>query len=98
MRAGGVPGEGRIAAAAAHHLLDGVNPEAIVDEDGNYSADFGENKHFHRPEKLVIVLDKYDALRRRGGNSHEQAIARPAAAPQPTTHASATSTPSSTRC
>jgi hypothetical protein len=74
VRDGGVPEEA-MAAAAAHHLLDDVNPEAIVGEDGRYSADFGDNTHFDRAEKLVILLDKYDALRRRGGKNHEQAIA-----------------------
>jgi hypothetical protein len=74
VRDGGVPEEA-VAAAAAHHLLDDVNPEAIVGEDGRYSVDFGDNTHFDRAEKLVILLDKYDALRRRSRADHDQAIA-----------------------
>jgi hypothetical protein len=74
VREGGVPEEA-MAAAASHHLLDNVNPERIVGEDGRYSAAFGENLHFDRAEKLVILLDKYDALRRRSGSTHEQAVA-----------------------
>jgi hypothetical protein len=64
-----------IAAAAAHHLLDDVNPEAVVGEDGRFTREFGENVAFDRAEKLVIVLDKYDALRRRGRLDHGTAIA-----------------------
>jgi hypothetical protein len=71
--AAGVPPEA-VAAAAAHHLLDDVNPEAIVGRDGKFTREFGENVAFDRAEKLVIVLDKYDALRRRGGFSHGEAI------------------------
>ena len=69
----GVPREA-VAAAATHHLLDNVNPESIVGEDGRFSRDFGENATFDRAEKLIILLDKYDAVRRRGGRSHGQAI------------------------
>jgi hypothetical protein len=64
-----------VAAAASHHLLDDVNPQAIVGEDHRFTREFGENTSFDRAEKLVIVLDKYDAIRRRGRRSHEQAIA-----------------------
>ncbi len=64
-----------VAAAASHHLLDDVNPDAIVGEDDRFTRDFGENAAFDRAEKLVIVLDKYDAVRRRGHRSHEEAIA-----------------------
>lgn len=70
----GVPPEA-VAAAAAHHLLDDVNPMEIVGEDGRFARKFGENVAFDRAEKLVIALDKYDALRRRGGLGHEAAIA-----------------------
>lgn len=64
-----------VAAAAAHHLLEGVNPNAIVGEDHGFTRQFGENSHFDRAEKLVIVLDKYDAVRRRGQRTHDQTIA-----------------------
>jgi hypothetical protein len=70
---GGLPPE-VIAAAATHHLLDDVNPEAIVAEDRRFTRSFGENTQFDRAEQLIILLDKYDALRRRGGRSHEDAI------------------------
>lgn len=64
-----------IASAATHHLLDDINPGAIVRPDETFTRPFGDNKAFDRPEKLIILLDKYDALRRRGQRSHDQAIA-----------------------
>jgi len=70
----GVPLEA-VAAAATHHLLEDVNPRAIVGEDNRFTRRFGENAAFDRAEKLVIILDKYDAVRRRGGRTHDQAIA-----------------------
>ncbi len=70
----GLPAEA-VAAAATHHLLEDVNPGAIVSEDQSFTRPFGENVAFDRAEKLVIVLDKYDAARRRGRLSHDQAIA-----------------------
>ena len=73
-RSSGLPPEA-VAAAASHHLLDNVNPGNIVTADGRYSADFGENVAFDRAEKLVILLDKYDALLRRGRRTHDEAIA-----------------------
>jgi hypothetical protein len=72
--AGGVPGEA-VAAAAAHHLLEHVNPGNIVDEKLRFTRAFGDNPAFDRPEKLVILLDKYDAARRRGRLDHAAAIA-----------------------
>lgn len=71
--ASGLPPEA-IAAAASHHLLDDVNPRAIVGEDDRFRRGFGENTVFDRTEKLVIVLDKYDAARRRGGRTHDEAM------------------------
>jgi hypothetical protein len=71
--AGGVPGEA-IAAAAAHHLLEHVNPGKIVDEKLRFTRAFGDNPSFDRPEKLVILLDKYDAARRRSRLDHAGAI------------------------
>lgn len=64
-----------IAGAATHHLLDDVNPHAIVQPDERFAHPFGENVAFDRAEKLIILLDKYDALRRRGRRSHAEAIA-----------------------
>lgn len=69
----GVPRE-PVAAAAAHHLLEHVNPHAMVADDGHFTHHFGTNHSFDRPEKLVILLDKYDALRRRGQRDHAAAI------------------------
>jgi hypothetical protein len=70
----GLPPEA-VGAAAAHHLLENINPRAIVGEDNRFTRRFGENATFDRAEKLVIVLDKYDAALRRGGRTHEAAIA-----------------------
>ena len=70
----GVPPEA-VAAAATHHLLDDVNPGAIVGDDDRFTRRFGDNASFDRAEKLVIVLDKYDAARRRGHLTHDAAIA-----------------------
>jgi hypothetical protein len=69
----GVPREA-VAAAATHHLLDDINPGAIVGADQSFTRPFGNNLVFDRAEKLVILLDKYDALRRRGRHSHERAV------------------------
>lgn len=73
IQAGGIPPEA-VAAAATHHLLENVNPDSIVAHDGRFTRYFGENHRVDRPEKLVILLDKYDAARRRAGRSHEDAI------------------------
>jgi hypothetical protein len=72
--AAGIPPEAA-AAAATHHLLDNVNPGSIVGDDARFTRAFGDNASFDRAEKLVIVLDKYDAARRRGRLTHDQAIA-----------------------
>jgi len=69
----GVPLEA-IAAAAAHHALEGVNPQDIIGQDGRFTKYFGENVSFDRAEKLIILLDKYDAFRRRGKKGHKEAI------------------------
>jgi hypothetical protein len=74
LEASGVPPE-VVAAATAHHLLDDVNPENLVGADGHFTRSFGDNASFDRAEKLIILLDKYDAVRRRGRRSHHQAIA-----------------------
>jgi hypothetical protein len=71
---GGLPAE-VVAAAATHHLLDNVNPGSIVGADDSFTRSFGDNKTFDRAEKLITLLDKYDAFRRRGRHSHDQAIA-----------------------
>ena len=63
-----------VAAAATHHLLEGVNPEEIVGKDGRFTRYFGNNVSFDRAERLIILLDKYDAFRRRGKKDHKEAI------------------------
>ena len=73
VEAGGIPAD-VVAAAATHHLLDDINPAAIVASDHRFTRPFGDNVAFDRAEKLIILLDKYDALRRRGRRTHEQAI------------------------
>lgn len=73
IEAGGVPAA-VVAAAATHHLLDNINPKAIVGADGRFTRPSGDNVAFDRAEKLIILLDKYDAVRRRGGQTHSQAI------------------------
>lgn len=72
--AAGIPVEA-VAAAATHHLMDDVNPQGIVGADTHFTRRFGENTAFDRAEKLVIILDKYDAARRRGSLDHAAAIA-----------------------
>lgn len=77
----GVPAEA-VGAAATHHLLDladkrgRIQLDRIVGGDNRFLADFGENLSFDRAEKLVTILDKYDAARRRGKLSHADAITR----------------------
>jgi hypothetical protein len=70
----GVPMEA-VPAAATHHILENVNPDSLVAEDGRFTKYFGKHASFERPEKLVILLDKYDAALRRGHCTHDQAIA-----------------------
>lgn len=72
--AAGLPLEA-VAAAATHHLLDDVNPREIVGRDRRFTRAFGDNPAFDRAEKLVIVLDKYDAARHRSQLDHDRAIA-----------------------
>jgi hypothetical protein len=74
LRGDGVP-TGAVIAAAAHHLLENINPLAVVTEDLRLKQYLDQGAFFARPEKLVVLLDKYDALRRRGRRSHDDAIA-----------------------
>jgi hypothetical protein len=74
LRGDGVPMEA-VPAAATHHILENVNPDSIIAEDGHFTKYFGKHASFERPEKLVILLDKYDAALRRGRCTHDQAIA-----------------------
>ncbi|MES3004743.1 MAG: hypothetical protein V4690_01365 [Patescibacteria group bacterium] len=69
----GIPAEA-VAGAASHHIVDGVNPMNIIGEDRRFTRYFGENAEFDRAEKLIIILDKYDAFWRRSGRTKEEAI------------------------
>jgi len=71
----GLPMEA-VAAAATHHFLDGQNPQGIIGDNYRFSGRFGNNKSYDREEKLVTILDKYDAFRRRGMLSHDESIER----------------------
>jgi hypothetical protein len=64
-----------VPAAATHHILENVNPDSLVAADGRFTKYFGRHASFERSEKLVILLDKYDAALRRGRRAHDQAIA-----------------------
>ncbi len=74
LRGDGVPPEA-VAAAAMHHVLENVNPDAMFAADSQLSKYLGHSASFGRAEKLVILLDKYDAARRRGHRTHPEAIA-----------------------
>src|SRR3989344_615486 len=80
----GIPKE-NLPSAALHHILEGDNIE-LMDEQGNFKTivdngeiklRFGANASFDRAEKLVVLLDKYEAfLRRVAGMTHDSAIER----------------------
>ncbi len=70
----GVPHDA-IAGASIHHILDGVNPDNILEAGDKFKEYFGDNVSFDRPEKLIIILDKYDAFVRRAKMTPEEAIA-----------------------
>ena len=74
LRGDGIPKEA-VAAAAMHHLLENPNPHAMFAADSRLTKYLGHTPSFDRPEKLVILLDKYDAARRRGHRTHQEAIA-----------------------
>lgn len=69
----GVPPEA-VAGAATHHILEGINPDHIVGEHEEISERYGHGLRFNRVEKLIILIDKYDAVRFRGKRSHQDAI------------------------
>jgi hypothetical protein len=73
LRGDGVPPQA-VAAAATHHLLENVNPHAMFVTDARLTRYIGDSASFGRPEKLVILLDKYDAARRRGQRAHAETI------------------------
>ncbi len=59
--------------AAIHHLLEGVDPVGI-DKNGEFIG-LQKPRPIDQREIFVILLDKYDARRRRGGVDHATAIA-----------------------
>lgn len=65
-----------IPGAACHHRLRGDNPGHILNENDSYTRTFGSATKYGRAEKLVGLLDQYDAFRRRSGLAHEEAIAK----------------------
>lgn len=73
LRGDGVPAQA-VAAAATHHLLENVNPHAMFVSDERLHKYLDDSSTFARPEKLIILLDKYDAARRRGRRTHSEAI------------------------
>lgn len=73
LRGDGVPPEA-VAAAATHHLLENVNPHPVFAADARLTKYVLDDAAIPRAAKLVIVLDKYDAARRRGNRTHDEAI------------------------
>jgi hypothetical protein len=72
----GVPADA-IPAAAAHHRLRGDDPGHLFLEGSDaYAQQAGHNVAYDRPEKLVSILDMYDAYCRRGGLDHRAAMER----------------------
>ncbi|QQS26655.1 hypothetical protein IPM44_02930 [bacterium] len=72
INAAGIPRE-PIAGAVSHHRMRDDNPDGIFDEGSdvyNQKYNFGENSAYDRAEKLINILDIYDALCRRSGLSH----------------------------
>lgn len=65
-----------VAAAASHHFIRGINPENIIDEKTHeFRGPYSKNGKYDREEKLVTLLDMYDAYRRRGKKTHQDAVA-----------------------
>ncbi len=60
----GIP-EDTIPAIALHHIFEDQNPDNLVAEDGHFTRDCGCNTEFHRPELLVVILDKLNAVQTR---------------------------------
>ncbi len=74
LRGDGVPPQA-VSAAATHHLLENVNPHSMFGTDSRLMKYVQNSASFGRPEKLVILLDKYEAARRRSHRTHDEAIA-----------------------
>ncbi len=60
----GIP-EDTIPAIALHHIFEDQNPGDLVAEDGHFTRSCGCNTEFHRPELLVVILDKLNAVQTR---------------------------------
>lgn len=60
--------------ASCHHRLRGDNPRNILNDDDSYIRTFGSRTRYGRSEKLVGLLDQYDAFRRRSGLIHKETI------------------------
>ncbi|RMD50481.1 hypothetical protein D6827_03955 [Candidatus Parcubacteria bacterium] len=58
--------------ALAHHILEGNRPKGI-NKDGSVNI-FGTKRGLEQTEILVMLLDKYDAQRRRAGRDHKEAV------------------------
>lgn len=58
-------------AAASHHVLEGNFPPEVIEETGRIT---GTDTYIGAPEVWVMMLDKYDAQRRRAGATHHEAI------------------------
>lgn len=63
-----------IPAAVCHHRIRGDNPHDLLRDDDTFESKFGTHVRYGRSEKLVTVLDQYDALRRRARFTHIQAM------------------------
>lgn len=64
-----------IAAAVSHHRIRGDNPGIFKDDKSDlYIEEFGASARYGRAEKLVTMLDQYDAYRNRGMLNHKQTI------------------------
>lgn len=63
-----------IAVAASHHRLRDDNPRGIFNDDDTYRFPFGGATRYGRAEKLVSLLDQYDAFRRRSGLSRTETV------------------------
>ena len=58
-------------AAASHHILEGNFPPEVIEETGRVT---GTDGYIGAPEAWVMMLDKYDAQRRRARATHDEAI------------------------
>ncbi len=72
----GIDGETRVI-AGSHHIAEGINPYHVPDSQiplGAVEIGAMENYLDILEERSLIVIDKYQANRRRSGTTHEQAM------------------------